>query len=44
MIVVEFKGESKEFAAEEISSMVLIKMCVHPPRRAARCAPRLRAR
>jgi hypothetical protein len=28
MIVVDFKGESKEFAAEEISSMVLIKMCV----------------
>jgi len=26
MIVVEFKGEEKEFAAEEISSMVLIKM------------------
>ena len=26
MIVVDFKGESKEFAAEEISSMILIKM------------------
>jgi len=26
MIVVEFKGETKEFAAEEISSMILIKM------------------
>ena len=28
MIVVDYKGETKEFAAEEISSMVLIKMCV----------------
>lgn len=28
MIFVDYKGERKEFAAEEISSMVLIKMCV----------------
>jgi heat shock protein 1/8 len=26
MIVVDFHGEEKEFAAEEISSMVLVKM------------------
>jgi len=26
MIVVQFKGETKKFQAEEISSMVLIKM------------------
>ncbi|KAL9669170.1 hypothetical protein QQ045_006713 [Rhodiola kirilowii] len=26
MIVVDYKGEEKQFAAEEISSMVLIKM------------------
>jgi molecular chaperone DnaK (HSP70) len=38
MIVVEFKGESKEFAAEEISSMVLIKMCV---RRQSCCRARV---
>ena len=45
MIVVEFKGESKEFAAEEISSMVLIKMCVRrAAARAARVTPRRRAR
>ena len=41
MIVVEFKGESKEFAAEEISSMVLIKMCVR--RRRCRCRARYAA-
>ena len=27
MISVEYRGETKDFAAEEISSMVLIKMC-----------------
>ena len=27
MIEVDYRGETKEFAAEEISSMVLIKMC-----------------
>ena len=26
MIVVQYKGEEKQFSAEEISSMVLIKM------------------
>ena len=40
-IVVSYKGESKTFSPEEISSMVLIKMCVRAPRRrCARVTPR----
>ena len=39
MIQVEFKGENKTFAAEEISSMVLIKMCVG----CCKCAPASRS-
>ncbi len=34
-VVVNYKGESKTFSPEEISSMVLVKMCV-PSRRCCR--------
>ena len=31
MIQVEYRSETKDFSAEEISSMILIKMCVLVP-------------